>query len=210
MTNDIMRKQLLKVQTTANTVQVTRFEALRLKYGSWPTALGDCCEAMFHLNRYAKNRTVIEKDREYIYGLKNNLVKLLYEQGYCTDCFEQNRPLPEQECYRCNSTGKWVSSWLGVPEICNRCGGTGIYRKATSHTIVCFQFNVDGKTYFWHLPKYSVIFNYEVTLPSADWRTGDVDVKPLTLSGAKIAAAKDLLRWILNESGAAGKTATAA
>ncbi len=191
----------------AATAQARRFDGFRRKYGSWRSALADACEYLFALNRYAKHDSCSDANQADIYELKNRMVRLLYEQGYCTECVEHRQELPELECFGCDGSGSF-DLYDGEP--CRRCNGTGVFKEATTLTFVCFRFSVEGKTYCWHQPEKVVLFNYESTQEPSTWEPNDADEKPITLTRSKFAAAKDLLRWILDEAAEDGAVVRAA
>jgi hypothetical protein len=178
------------------TAQAKRFERFSKKYRSWTVALPDGCEYLFNLNRYVKHGSCSGPHREAIYDLKNEMVKLLYTHGYSTDCFEHHHNLPEQECFGCDGTGAFDLYDL---DPCRRCNGTGIYRKGSTLTFVCFRFDVGGRSYCWHQPDELVNFEYRCTKTAAKWESSE-DEKPVQLNRAKFAAAKDLLRWIISQA----------
>jgi hypothetical protein len=183
----------------ANTAQARRFEGFSRKYGSWREALPDACEYLFNLNRYAKHESCSDQNRDDIYDLKTELVALLYRHGYCTECYLHTSELAAKSCWSCDGTGTWESDWGDYSDKCWKCNGSGVYLNAKTLTFVCFRFNVAGQTYCWHQPEDLVLFNYEVTAESSTWTPGDEE-KPITLSKAKFAVAKDLLRWVVSSA----------
>src|ERR1035441_5400984 len=64
------------------------FERDAPKYGPWEPALLLACEYMFSLNRLEKGH----RGNHYgVYALKRKLIKMLYQNGYCTECLIHNR-----------------------------------------------------------------------------------------------------------------------
>jgi hypothetical protein len=183
----------------AMNAQVRRFARFKRKYGSWRAALPDACEYLFNLNRYAKHSSCSDANRADIYELKGGMVRLLYQQGCCTQCFEHYHHLPELSCFACDGTGEFD---LYEGEACRRCGGSGVYKKARTVTFVCFRFEMDGKTYCWHQPEDLVWFDYEVTADSSEWQPAEQYEKTITLARSRFAIAKDVLRWVLAEASA--------
>jgi len=186
------RKDARKERSEA--VQAKRFEQYDRKYDSWSAALPDACEVLFNLTRYTKHDSCSDANRSDIYELKSGMVSLLYEHGYCMECFEHHHELPEKVCFGCDGTG---SIDLYETEACHRCNGTGVFKKAKTLTSVCFRFTVGDKTYCWHQPEETVTFKFQTTAASSAWQPEGGDEKPLALSKTKFAAAKDLLRWVL-------------
>lgn len=191
-----------KRQEKAEQTHAARFEKFFRKYGDWKAALGDGCEYLFSLNRYAKHPSCTNDHREAIYALKTDIVELLYKHGYATECFDHLQQLPGRKCFGCNGTGIWSGSWRN--DLCRRCDGSGLWGEPFTLRLVCFRFSVGGKAYCWHQPEDLVCFTYEETANPSDWKPGS-DVKAVALSSAKFAAAKDLLRWIIAEATAAGQ-----
>jgi hypothetical protein len=173
-------------------IQARRFQQFDRKYGSWTSALPDACEVLFNLNRHAKHDSCSDANRADIYDLKSEMVRLLYQHGYCTECFEHYHDLPEKLCFGCYGTGT-DHNW----ESCRRCNGSGVFKQATTVMFVCFRFVVGGKSYCWHQPEDAVNFQFETTADSSAWQPEGSDEKPLALNKTKFAMAKDLLRWIL-------------
>lgn len=100
------------------------------------TAIAAHC--LFHLNRLARNGG---GDRPVIYALKNEMVRLLYLQGYCYHVSEQYQRF---ECWSCGGTGDY---WDDGD--CWKCGGTGVYR---SYRLYQFYFRIGNRRYSWHQP----------------------------------------------------------
>lgn len=174
-----------------------RIEQLRAKYGSWQKALPLACEGLFSLNRYAKHRSCPRSRRDTIYELKNRFVELVYRQGYCIECYEHQQSLPEQRCFGCDGTGTYDGG-----QACHECGGDGVYQAAKVLTLVCFRFDVLGRTYCWHQPNDLVTFEYRVTADSSRWQPEDNDEKTVLMDASQLAGAEELLRWIIDESAA--------
>jgi hypothetical protein len=191
-------EQKEKRKRKALTAPQRRYESFAAKYGSWEAALPVGCEYLFNLNRYAKYKSCSDENRQDIYELKTGIVELLYRHGYSTECFEHHQQVPGARCFGCGGTGIWVRH--RNEEFCRRCDGSGLYGKPKTLTFVCFRFNVGGSIYCWHQPDNSVLFYYEVTAESSTWNPGDGDEKAVALSKSKFAAAKDLLRWILDQA----------
>ena len=55
------------------------------KYKNHKDLLPICCDNMFNLNRYAKNYKCIDKNKTEIYKIKNEFIRYLYQDGYCTN-----------------------------------------------------------------------------------------------------------------------------
>jgi hypothetical protein len=174
---------------------------LRRRYPAWRDALVPACQAMFSLNRHAKHNKC--RSSEEIYQLKNELITLLYEHGYCIECRVHVAHLPEQQCRACKGTGEWNDSDWDTDEVtcvgvCDRCGGSGIYRSAKTLRFVAFRFEVDGQTYAWHQPDYLVTFSYQVT--AAPEAGGLADEKPVEMTAKKMSEGKSIIRFVLVEA----------
>lgn len=117
-----------------------RLERLRRQARAWVRANDERVPArcMFHLNRYTRHYR-----RESIYTLKNHLVRILYQRGFCVRATAERQDLP---CWTCDGTG-WFDEGQGV--LCDRCDGTGVYR---SHALYRFVFDAHGTRYVWHQP----------------------------------------------------------
>ena len=166
-----------------------RREAFQRQYGSWRSALADACHGMHSLNRYAKHQTCGEANKSEIYTLKNALVEMLYANGYCSAAWEHILVLPPKKCFEC---GGVPSDW------CDRCAGTGNYLSEKRLKFFCFRFNV-GRGYTWHQPDKLVNFPVRTTAPPAEWSGVERD-KPLNIPRSRLAAAKDLVAWVLDQA----------
>jgi hypothetical protein len=65
-----------------------RFQKFAEKYKGWQAALLDACNNLFNLNRYAKYESCSYEHKRDIYLLKDDLIRLLYQFGYCIECYE--------------------------------------------------------------------------------------------------------------------------
>jgi hypothetical protein len=164
-------------------------------------AMRDACEAMFNLNRYAKHRSCTADNRDEIYALKHQLVKVLYLLRFGIGCIEHR--VPGKQCYRCDGTGYGEDGYDSNNEDeyddnygggCRRCGGSGWYHRPT--VLMLFRFEIDGKKYAWHMPEGKVDFRYETTCEPADWQN-EAEEKPLNLAPSRFAEAKALVRWVI-------------
>ena len=181
-------------QAKADTAQARRVARFARKYSSWTAALPDACKFLFDLNRYAKHDSCTGPHRDEIYGLKGDLVELLYKHGYCTDCYLHTTELPAKECWTCDGDGY---HWSG--EECRKCGGTGIYLPPKTLVFVCFRFAVGGIAYCWHQPKETVLFEFRVPSEESTFVLTEEE-KPVSLALGNFAEAKDLLRWIIEQA----------
>lgn len=112
------------------------------------TALGKldiACKYLFDLNRFAKNRECANYLRQNIYDVKNQLIRLLYLEGYCVSSYVHTLTVPyfcdhcgydktiktetETECSTCDGTGDFVGDEHCICELteensfCEECGG---------------------------------------------------------------------------------------
>lgn len=124
-------------------------------------------ECMFALNRHVAG---VRFRRQEIYTLKNNLIRMLYNSGYCTHVALHKQTLI---CHGCGGTGEYRSFGDGDMEW-SRCYGTGIYAINKLHY---FEFNIDGKIYKWHQP--SKLVDWPVDIPAEDKYKELDSVKPI-------------------------------
>ena len=83
-------------------------------------------------------------------------------------------------------------------EFCDRCDGTGDYLPEKRLKFYCFKISV-GRSYTWHQPSNLVTFPVTTTQEPADWNGVERD-KPLGMPRSKLAEAKDLVRWVIEQS----------
>ena len=159
------------------------------KWASWLEALPAACEAMFNLNRYAKWGSCSSAHRDAIYGLKNQLVKLLYERNFCEAAWLHEVTQPVGCCFACNGEGV---DWSDA--LCGKCGGSGGYVAPVRR--LCFTFLVAGQRYTWHQPMDSLSFEPVYTDKAKSWVDG-IGEKPVELAAKKFAEAKELVAWVL-------------
>jgi hypothetical protein len=159
-------------------------------YSSWLEALPAACEAMFNLNRYAKWRSCSGSHRDMIYGLKNQLVELLYERNFYEAAWLHEVTPPVGCCFACNGEGV---DWSDA--LCWKCGGSGGY-VAPVRRYACFAFLVAGQRYTWHQPIDSLSFEPVYTETAETWVDG-IGEKPIELAAKKLAEAKELVAWVL-------------
>lgn len=117
-----------------------RFQARAWLRNNEPAAIAAHC--MFHLNRYARTG----RETDTIYQLKNHLVRIFHQAGYCRSVRLHQQTL---ECWGCYGSGVYRESG-DYEEICYKCGGTGIYRQ---HVLYAFHFSIAGRHYAWHQPQ---------------------------------------------------------
>jgi hypothetical protein len=164
------------------------------KYPNWKDALPLACDYLFNLNRYTKHEGCTATLRDKIYELKNALVKVLYLNGYSSDCHLHQLTLCEKLCFGCDGTG------FDYDEECGRCDGTGIYLPAKVVRFVAFRFLVGDKSFCWHQPEKYVKFKFTTTkelsafVPSQEY-------KPIDLAPSKFLRARQLLAWVILQAG---------
>jgi hypothetical protein len=157
-----------------------RFQKFAKKYQTWETALGDGCDALFNLNRYAKHRSCSLAHKRDIYFLKNEMIRLLYQHGYCVECYQHSVKVDDRARF-------WRAG--------ARFHGSGVVKTLR---FVVFRFLVESASFTWHQPEDYVDFSYVLTHPEADWKPSDEE-KEVSLSATKFAEAKDLLRWMISQ-----------
>lgn len=177
-----------------------RKAAIPTKYADWRDALPEACEGMFSLNRYAKYRSCSPLHRQEIYHLKNELIELLYNSGCCVLSWIHRQAREALVCRECAGSG----------EMCDHCGGSGVWSDARTLEFWCFQFQVAGKTYCWHQPVDTITFLPAESLAPQDWQGLASQEKPLKLAQSRFAAVKELLRWILDRAQSAAEDASLA
>jgi hypothetical protein len=116
---------------------------------------------MFHLNRQARYGG---QHKYLIYRMKNHLVRLLYEQGFCAQTTLQ---IQRMKCWNCDGTGE--DEWHDH-EPCWKCDGTGVFRQ---HYLYRFVFDILGRRYVWHQPKSLVAWPVTVEMAGpSEYRSG--------------------------------------
>jgi hypothetical protein len=171
----------------------------RRLYPAWPDALPDACAYLFDLNRYAKHESCSSFERDAIYELKNDLIRVLYMAGYSTECYLHTSELPEQECFGCAGTGTWTGWRTGDSDVCRKCNGTGVYRPSKTLQFVCFRFVVGDTPYCWHQPGSLVHFSFAVTSGEKHFDLA-AEEKPVALASKKFAEAKAFIGWVMDRA----------
>lgn len=171
---------------------------MRLRYyrtilaGLWLSGFGTdllgVCEAMFVLNRFVYEQRGYYSFVNFVYGLKNILVRHLYQGCYCISAAQQEQI---KEC--------WGYRDQPCDEYCEKCGGTGIFSR---HVLYTFTFAVPDKRpgvprqisfdehgrlnhytmriFKWHQP--AGLVNWPVTLTShavTRFESSNAEVQPL-------------------------------
>ena len=163
-------------------------------YKNWRAALPDACIGLHSLNRYAKHATCSLDNRTEIYALKNQMVELLYQKGYCTACWIHTQVLPAKVCRECMGTSPRYTG----DDYCDRCANTGEYLPAKTLRFYVFKFAI-GRGYTWHQPDNLVKFPVDVTREPEAW-SGIEREKPLGMARSQLGAAKGLLRWVMDKA----------
>ncbi len=140
---------------------------------SWRTELQSACSYLFELHRYAKHAACSKAFRDTIYRLKDDLIEMLYGEGYCTDCYEHN------------AVGRPVEGVDGLLD--------GF--QPNNLKFVCFRFAVDGKTYCWHRP-WPVSFYYQVTCDESAF-TMAAEEKPVGLDAAELQEGQKAIEQVI-------------
>jgi hypothetical protein len=175
--------------TDQRTAKEARHSKLITRHGSWRAALALGCEYMFSLNRYVKTKAgFIEKNA--IYEMKNDLIRLLYLGGFSTECIIHESVLPKKVCFGCDGSGDYAG------EDCYRCDGTGVFLPEKKIEFVAFRFVVDDHRFAWHQPKDFVKFKYSVTGPTSQFAL-ETEEKDVPLAVVEFAKAKELIKWII-------------
>jgi hypothetical protein len=131
------------------------------------------CQAMFRLNRYAMLLRRKSAERDRLYEMKNQMVRLLFDQGRCAAC---STDIQELSCRHCQAG---ISHWWDSPwgddwdeaehdphgHSCEWCNGTGVYKTITLYRFV---FDVDGRRFVWHQP--SALVSWPVNVDASQSR----------------------------------------
>src|SRR3954469_16991900 len=147
-------KQATPKENKAAEKRKQKFQKL---YATWRDALPRCCELMHSLNRYVKHPSCSGAHKNKIYDLKNQLIELLYREGYHQK-IEKHHYWRKRECFGCYGTGIHFASGKD----CHRCGNKGEYGEPTQCDLVCFELSVAGVTYQWHQPANTVSYIQEL------------------------------------------------
>lgn len=89
--------------------------------------------------------------RHIVYPLKTQLIRWLYQNGYCTAVHREQQTLA---CRNCN----------GANPSCRACSGTSVYR---THQLYRFSFVILRAAYVWHQP-----------VGHVDWPVAPVNAEP--------------------------------
>lgn len=117
-------------------------------------SVGHAAEYMFRLNvtaRSMRRHPIVDE----IYELKNELIKYLYQHGYCV---EVKLHTQKRICHSCGGDGIY---WTG--QECWKCDGTGVF--AVTH-LYAFRFDIAGRRYAWH--QLRKLVDYPITLTEAE------------------------------------------
>ena len=161
------------------------------KLGHWKIAIPAACEYLFNLNRYTKHPSCTHKHKERIYQLKNELIEMLYKEGYSETVYLHRKLLPAKMCYTCDGSG--IDEWDGR-DCCN-CGGTGEYLPEKLLQWYVFRFSVGAKYYTWHQPK--ELITCPVQLTEFESEINETIIKPVLLKKSKFSEAKALIEWVV-------------
>lgn len=128
-------------------------------------ALGDrdlkAAEALFRANRAAKQGL----GQSETYMLKNHLVRLFYQKGYCL------RTIKAVQTLECWHTQGYVEGW---DPVCRKCGNTGVYAQ---HELYHFTFSIGGKAYNWHQPERLVDWPVKISAEPVIYNQRAVEVE---------------------------------
>ncbi|MGJ5813700.1 hypothetical protein [Paludibaculum fermentans] len=167
-----------------------RIARITSTYQNWRDALPIACEYMFALNRYAKHKECSSYLRDKIYASKRDLIRVLYENGYLTDCNEHETELAPKECWMCDG----VETEHDYP--CYRCKGSGVVAPAKKLIFIMFKFAIGGKTYCWHQPRDLVRFTYSTTRSTETFELTHEE-KEVSLPLTELSMAMELVQWTL-------------
>jgi len=97
---------------------------------------------MFFLNQHARAGG---EGKFAIYQLKDQLLKLFYNRGYCRSVKLEKQTMT---CNNCDENGITVAGFFRGRK-CVRCNGTHIHRE---HLLFAFHFVIENKNFLWHQP----------------------------------------------------------
>lgn len=140
-------------------------------------------ESMFRLNRAAKGGW----SESSTYEMKNHLVRILYQKGYCT------RVLMAVQTLECWHTRGYMEGWT---DHCPKCNGTGVYAR---HELYHFTFLVGGVRYTWHQP--SRLVDWPVTLTGEMMAYDAHEPEEIDVDGWKLAEDQALVYVYLQQAG---------
>lgn len=175
----------------------------RVRESGWRDLLPEACETLFELNRFAKHERCEREQRDIIYKLKNAMIRLLYRNGYCTDCVKHTVEHDDLICFRCDGEG-----FDRDCDVCERCDGSGIFREGGTEIFAAFRFVVDGKTFAWHQRMEDVSPNVVVTGDgSTDWEPADEELPIIVNFTNEMVWRKRmiLLQRVLKDSGTSAR-----
>lgn len=160
------------------------------KYDSIEEVRMEAANALFNLNRYTKHTSCSRQHKNEIYRLKYRLIESLYNEGFCTSCYLHKLKRPALECHYCGGTG-----YLLYGDRCMACWGTGILKEEKIISFVVFNFEIEGQSYCWHMPKEEVQFDFETT--DNEGILNRTEVKEINLKKAKFKEAKEIIKYYL-------------
>ena len=85
------------------------------------------------------------EDKFAIYQLKDQLLKLFYNRGYCRSVKLEKQTMT---CNNCDENGITVAGFFRGRK-CVRCNGTHIHRQ---HLLFAFHFVIENTNFLWHQP----------------------------------------------------------
>ena len=154
-------------------------------------AISDVCQALFNLNRYAKHGTCSKSNKEEIYSLKNDVVRILYQAGYCISTTRHIKETDSRECRYCYGPG------LRQGNECYDCDGMGTVN-LDPYRFIVFVFNVNNERYVWHQPEERIQFSIQVGEDSEE--INETEVKPINIPKNGLSEGKALLRWFISNN----------
>lgn len=191
---ETMRQRRQRPRATPEEARAKRMAKFSKKYHEdFRSLLRDACSALFSLNHYAKQTKCTSSNREEIYNLKTQLIRVLYQSGLAERVQIHTRQLSARACRRCDGDGY---DW-GTEE-CPRCLGTGMLEDAHELRFVEFGFKIGETWYSWHQPEDRVTWEYTVTDQDREWSPRE---KMLVKKPTRLAEKKDLLRFAIEQAG---------
>jgi hypothetical protein len=169
---------------------------LTLRYPQWREAVRSAADALFSFNRFAKWARCSRLRCRELYDLKDAMIRLLYEGGYCCG-LAVHTVAQDEPCAVCEGAG---IDWQGLA--CARCAGSGTVPSEGLLEYLAFCFQIDGHWYHWHLPRKSIYWAYELRTPPSDapqfseWQPLGPE-KPIALAPDEFLQAEALIRFVL-------------
>jgi hypothetical protein len=156
----------------------------------------DTIEYMFNLNRYAKYSSCSKRNKEEIYGIKDELLAKLYLAKKIDHVERHYQTIAPLVCYRCDGNG-FINE--DVYAKCPKCNGTGIFREKQILYFACFFIEVEENVYSFHQPE--DLLTYKIVYQDTVLREFDIQgEKPLSVGMQKNKEMKETIKYFIQIS----------